>query len=1191
MEQELLAYLDGALDARTRSRVEAHLKECPTCTAELARLKRQRLILGQVFKIKLGEKQLPAAADRRIRTRLRQEAEPRREWWWAWRGGLTQVALAFMAVAMVITAWPFLSPSTSPAVLPTVPPRTEVMGQSRLAPGSRAAMRIVVREQLSPQPVSGAEIEVRLGKVPGLAALVYRGRTDAEGMVQAAFTVPEELEGAVNLVVKTVVAGQSGEIVRPIVVVRSARLFLNSDKPVYRPGQELFVRALALDAMNLRPVVGGQVAFDILDSKGRSLNHQVLRASDYGVAAFTWKVADDYADKSLTLRATISDTVSERQVMVGAYPRAAFRLNVEPGRTFYAPGNRVTGTVQADYFFGKAVADAMVRIVGRQGGAAGVIIADVSGRTDALGRFDFTFNLPLEDSWRELGGQPDILYLTVSATDSAGRTEGVRREMPVSRAGLLIQAVPERGSLKPGVENIIYISTAYPDGQPAATEMEIMVGDVSYQVATDSYGMGEFRLKPLTETVMLEIVAHDEQGQTGARVFNLASFYGSKSVLVRTDGAIYRVGDTLHVEALTAGEIRQLYLDVLQAGQSVAMLSGFVEEGRAAWAIDLDSSLAGTLELHVYAADDETLEDSRSVVVDPANEVAVQVTADRAVYRPGEQAHLQFQTTLTESGKSLPAQALLGVGVVDASVYALEQLPVGFARTYFLLDKKLSSVPQLGFAVDQGLAAGSENRAVRLAQSRAAEAAWALAGDSPIGERRLYALSVSYDVRSSAQNQKSPSDGVRRLLAGILLILAIFLWVVVIQTLFRLELVRAALPWMGGGMVFAFLVSPLLFSLTSWLVNGLVSVLGNWMLLVFLIPMVGLWGFLWRQGWRRQDVRLQEAMAIVGAYGICESLLIVLTRESQNLAEFETVVAVFSFLVLLGGMLLLGASLWFEGHRKPAGWSLALVIVWVMLSLALPSIPAISSRLTQTLGEPVLYAGPLGWLSGCAAPMSPTAAPTTEAPAVEEPTEAATEEATEAPTEEATQEIPTAAPTAAPPTATPVPTPGIEVPMEPFPLRQFFPETLYWNAAAETDAEGRWDLDLPLGDNVTTWRVTALASTQDGALGAVVYDLPVSQDFFMELNLPETVRSGAEVTGTATLHNYSQVSQTVQVQFAPADWYEVQVSSGTVTLGPGQVVAVDFVLKAGQVGKFTLLVKANGEGVQDALAREVVVHE
>ena len=167
----------------------------------------------------------------------------------------------------------------------------------------------------------------------------------------------------------------------------------------------------------------------------------------------------------------------------------------------------------------------------------------------------------------------------------------------------------------------------------------------------------------------------------------------------------------------------------------------------------------------------------------------------------------------------------------------------------------------------------------------------------------------------------------------------------------------------------------------------------------------------------------------------------------------------------MAALALLGQGLVLEGWGG-AGWATtALGLLLIPLVIYLPFVPGLRSDLTSTLGHPAIYAGPVGWMTGC----SPQAAPTEEPPPeeVESPVEATAEAPTEVPAEE-----PVPAPTATP----------AAVPTEPFPLRQVFPETLYWSAESLTDESGNLTLDLPLADNVTTWRLTTLASTREGEL-------------------------------------------------------------------------------------------------------------
>jgi len=60
--------------------------------------------------------------------------------------------------------------------------------------------------------------------------------------------------------------------------------------------------------------------------------------------------------------------------------------------------------------------------------------------------------------------------------------------------------------------------------------------------------------------------------------------------------------------------------------------------------------------------------------------IAIRVGADRPVYRPGETAHMAMTTTLQGSS---PVQSALGIGIVDESVFAVQDQAPGFARSTF----------------------------------------------------------------------------------------------------------------------------------------------------------------------------------------------------------------------------------------------------------------------------------------------------------------------------------------------------------------------------------------------------------------------------------------------------------------------------------------------------------------------------
>ena len=208
--------------------------------------------------------------------------------------------------------------------------------------------------------------------------------------------------------------------------------------------------------------------------------------------------------------------------------------------------------------------------------------------------------------------------------------------------------------------------------------------------------------------------------------------------------------------------------------------------------------------------------------------------------------------------------------------------------------------------------------------------------------------------------------------------------------------------------------------------------------------------------------------------------------------------------------------------------------------------------------------------------------------ATEEPLSEAevTEEPTEAPVEESAVEL-TPLPTQLPlSTATP-----LVMPPEPFPLRQVFPETLYWNPEVLTDKEGKLLLDMPLADTITTWRVTALASTREGDLGAASYELNVFQDFFVEVVVPESILQGELITGTITVYNYTADSQLVGFDLLPSDGFTLEGAPEALTVAPNDVRTATFILRGEKAGEFDLELIAKGAVLEDRVRKLILVKE
>jgi uncharacterized protein YfaS (alpha-2-macroglobulin family) len=159
-------------------------------------------------------------------------------------------------------------------------------------------------------------------------------------------------------------------------------------------------------------------------------------------------------------------------------------------------------------------------------------------------------------------------------------------------------------------------------------------------------------------------------------------------------------------------------------------------------------------------------------------------------------------------------------------------------------------------------------------------------------------------------------------------------------------------------------------------------------------------------------------------------------------------------------------------------------------------------------------------------------------------------------------------------------------------VREYFPETLLWRPALITDDKGMVTMPLNFADSITTWRLSASASSKGGLLGGMSASLRVFQDFFVDLDLPVSLTQNDEVAFPVAVYNYLKTPQTVKLDLVQEPWFELIDEAGasrSLDLKPNEVTALKFRIKAKKVGYQPLTVKAAGSKLSDAIKRVVEI--
>nr|HEV7952516.1 MG2 domain-containing protein [Candidatus Acidoferrales bacterium] len=160
-------------------------------------------------------------------------------------------------------------------------------------------------------------------------------------------------------------------------------------------------------------------------------------------------------------------------------------------------------------------------------------------------------------------------------------------------------------------------------------------------------------------------------------------------------------------------------------------------------------------------------------------------------------------------------------------------------------------------------------------------------------------------------------------------------------------------------------------------------------------------------------------------------------------------------------------------------------------------------------------------------------------------------------------------------------------------LRQYFPETLFWQPEIITDAAGRAHLSIPLADNITTWKLSAVASTEKGEIASAEKDIRAFQRFFVEHDPPKFLTEGDEIDLPVVLRNYLNHGLHMNVVMKPESWFIPlgPVSAKTDVAASDSATDIFKFRAAGSVknGKQRITATGVGAGPGDAIERTVTV--
>ena len=151
-------------------------------------------------------------------------------------------------------------------------------------------------------------------------------------------------------------------------------------------------------------------------------------------------------------------------------------------------------------------------------------------------------------------------------------------------------------------------------------------------------------------------------------------------------------------------------------------------------------------------------------------------------------------------------------------------------------------------------------------------------------------------------------------------------------------------------------------------------------------------------------------------------------------------------------------------------------------------------------------------------------------------------------------------------------------------LRQLFKAVAYWEPALRTDAGGKASYSFTAPDNLTGWRVIAVAVDRNQRFGTDdATRFKVNKDLMLESALPNFVTEGDELNARFVVHNRTSGKLKVDVDLKTQGLKIQGEDHARVKVGKNDKAVVQFPVKAERGEQAVVEVRAKGGGDDDGM--------
>ncbi len=513
-----------------------------------------------------------------------------------------------------------------------------------------------------------------------------------------------------------------------------AKIYIYTDRPVYRPEQTVYFKGILRIYQRgiYKPPQSREIQVRIRNSKGEYIYEKKLKTNEMGSFSGEIVLGEEPPLGFYSIEAQLDLGGGRGRFRVEEYKKPEYKVSLTPDQDLYHPGDRIEVELKAEYYFGGPVPNADVTYT--------VFRSKYYHPFWWSGEFDWFIEQapPYQRYWDEevvdqgklktdLEGlaviafyadkfdDDDYLYrVEAKVVDQSRREVIADTSAKVTRTAFYLYARAERFIYNPTDKVRINIRALTPNNKPVRTPVDIAVYLEKWnskrkrydekklfedKAETDEKGKGTYEFYPdMQGYFRVKVTALDEREEMveGSAYVWVAgedyygAFYDYTGVDIITDKDVYDKGDTAHIlinsvysdtSALFTIEADGLYYS------RVIELKG----NSASFEVPIKDEYSPNVYFSVAIVSSNQLATrQKDIIVPPTDKfLKVRIITDKETYGPQEIGKFTIET-LNEKGE--PVSAELSLGLVDASIYYIQEELADDIRKFFYGDKRYNRV-------------------------------------------------------------------------------------------------------------------------------------------------------------------------------------------------------------------------------------------------------------------------------------------------------------------------------------------------------------------------------------------------------------------------------------------------------------------------------------------------------------------